>query len=123
MALGDQLQSRKKHDVRCEGIDAEELNIRTIMNAIAVKMELKRTIHVCSLYIPPSELATKKELQKLVRQLSRPFMITRDLKGRSHSCEYKKTNRQGTAISQLVDEEDLILLNNGESTGRSTKKM
>jgi hypothetical protein len=108
MALGDQLQSRKKHDVRWEGIDAEELNIRTIMNAIA---------------IPPSELATKKELQKLVRQLSRPFMITRDLKGRSHSCEYKKTNRQGTAISQLVDEEDLILLNNGESTGRSTKKM
>ena len=50
------------------------------MQAVAISATLNKTITVCSLYIPPSEELKESELNNLIEQLPRPFIIMRDVR-------------------------------------------
>jgi exonuclease III len=86
-----------------KGIKAERLKLKMKLNAVAARIEMKRTIKICSLYIPPSEIASKKKLQHLVRQLPRSLIITRELNGHSVGIgEYEAADQ--AAIDALNEE-------------------
>jgi exonuclease III len=97
---------RAKHEVAIsvkESIKAERIELKSKLNAVAARIEMKRTINICSLYIPPIEIASKNKLQHLVRQLSRPLIITGDLNGHSVGIgEYEAADQ--AAIDALNEE-------------------
>ena len=48
------------------------------MQVTAIPTTFQKTITVCSLYIPPSEELKESELNNLIEQLPRPFIIIED---------------------------------------------
>jgi hypothetical protein len=69
--------SKAKHGVAIMikgGTKAERIHLKTSLNSIAAKIELKRTITVC--VISPNEKISAKKLKRLVTQLPKPFLIT-----------------------------------------------
>ena len=44
---------------------------------------LHKTISICSLYIPTSDLVSEKELNNLMKQLPIPFILMEDFKHHS----------------------------------------
>ena len=49
------------------------ITLETSLQAVAAKVSLHKTITVCSLYLPPSSVITKRELLDLIDELPRPF--------------------------------------------------
>jgi hypothetical protein len=80
---------------------------KTKLNAIAVKVKLRKTITICSLYIPPNEAVSNNKLRRLIRQLPKPFIITGDLNAHSRRWGGRKENRIGKIITKIIDEENL----------------
>ena len=56
--------------------------LNTNLQAVAVKVTIHKTIHVCSLYLPPGDRFNKADLEHLLAQLPKPFIIIGDFKGR-----------------------------------------
>ena len=60
------------------------------MQAVAISATLHKTITVCSVYIPPNEEPKELELNKLIEQLPRPFVIMRDFSSHNEIWESNK---------------------------------
>ena len=52
--------------------------LNTNLQAVAVKVTLHRTIHVCSIYLPPGDRFNIAELEHLIAQLPKPFIVMGD---------------------------------------------
>ena len=59
-------------------IPHSEITLNTNMQAVAISATLHKTITVCSVYIAPNEEHKKLELNNLIEQLLRPFIIMED---------------------------------------------
>ena len=55
-------------------IPHSRINLYTEQLGIAVKGTVHREINVCSLYIPPDKIIDKRELNKLIAKLPKPFI-------------------------------------------------
>ena len=64
------------------------------MQAVAISANLYKTITVCSVYIPPREELKELELNNLIEQLPRPFIITEDFNNYNEMWRYKKTTKR-----------------------------
>ena len=53
--------------------------LNTNLHATAVKVTLHKTIHVCSIYLPPGDRFNIADLEHLITQLPKPFIIMDDL--------------------------------------------
>ena len=56
-------------------ISHSEITLNTNMQAVTISATLHKTITVCSVYIPLNEEPKELELNKLIEQLPRPFLI------------------------------------------------
>ena len=54
------------------------ISLNTNLQAVAVKVTLHRTIHVCSIYLPPGDRFNIAELEHLIAQLPKPFIVMGD---------------------------------------------
>ena len=59
-------------------IPHSEITLNTNMQAVTISATLHKTITVCSVYIPPNEEPKELELNKLIEQLPRSFVIMGD---------------------------------------------
>lgn len=59
------------------------VNITTQLQAVAVRLNLFRTITLCNLYLPPNSPLEVKELEDLTDQLPPPFIILGDFNAHS----------------------------------------
>ena len=66
-----------------KGIPHEVLELDTELQAVAVKVSLHKTITVCNVYIPPCFNVAQSDLDKLVNQLSAPFLFIGDFNAHS----------------------------------------
>ena len=55
-----------------------EITLNTNMQAVVISATLLKTITVCSVYIPPNEEPKELEMNNLMEQLPRPFVIMGD---------------------------------------------
>ena len=58
-------------------IPHSEIKLNTNLQAAAISATHHKIITVCSIYIPPSDEIKESELNNLVEQLPRPFIIMR----------------------------------------------
>jgi hypothetical protein len=101
------------------GIPCTLVPIVTELEACAVQIYLhSHSITVCSLYIPPAYDTGNltSDLDSLVSQLPRPFLISADVKAHHFSWGSPFADRRGRLLDTWITDTDLSLLNTGEPT-------
>lgn len=93
-----------------------DVQINTSFEAVAVTILSYKTITICSLYIPPHTLFTTKNLENLVEQLPKPFILVGDFNAHSTLWGSDKTDARGQAVEDFILSNDICLLNSGAFT-------
>lgn len=100
-------------------IPQTQIKLNTELQAVACRTLDKNKMTYVSIYIPPRKITPKKlktELSKLIKQLPKPFILMGDFN--SHSTEWGsfKTDRWGTAVTDVANKLNLHIMNNGKCT-------
>ena len=97
-------------------IPHSEITLNTNMQAVAISATLHKTITVCSVYIPPNEEPKELELNNLIEQLPRPFIIMGDFNSHNEIWGSKKTDKMGKVIESLLNQHQWCMYNNKSNT-------
>ena len=90
--------------------------LRTVLQAVAIKVVFKKQYTVCSLYLDPSTDVSYTDLEDLIGQLAPPFIILGDLNAHNSLWGSTLTNNKGRLIERLLTEHDISLLNDDSPT-------
>ena len=99
----------------------QNIELQTNLEAVAARITLSKTITVCSLYLSPSSVILKSQLENLITQLPKPFLLLGDFNGHSQQWGSNAVNSRGKIIEDLIAANDLCLLNTGSPTFCSQK--
>ena len=77
-----------------------KININTHLQAIAVSATLHKTITIFSLYIPPHDPINENELNNLIEQLPKPFILMADFNSHNIIWGSKTTNKRGQILEK-----------------------
>ena len=97
------------------------LPIQSSLQAIAVTVYDKRRYTLCNIYLPPSAAVSRADLDGLLRQLPRPFLIVGDLNARHLLWGDVLSDPRGNLLASVVEDADLCVLNSGEPTHLHTQ--
>ena len=92
------------------------LDLETPIQAVAVQINLNRCYTICSIYLPPSENISERELSIICQQLPQPFLVLGDLNGRHYMWGDEITNQRGDKLFSFIEDQNLGVLNTGEPT-------
>ena len=92
-----------------------QIPLNTNLQAIAVKTTLHVTIHICSIYLPPNDQINEAELENLLQQLPKPFIIMGDFNSHNNIWRCRDTNRKGRQID-FINKNNLLLYNDKSYT-------
>ena len=94
-----------------------EIPLNTVLQAVAVSVKITQRITICSIYLPPDEVISKEEIQNVLNQLPKPFMILGDFNAH-HPLWYdtRPTDRRGDDIVDIIAENDIGLLDGNKPT-------
>ena len=98
-------------DVPCARID-----LKTTLQAVAVKVKLHKSITICSLYLPPNEPIHRKELDNLFQQLAGNVLVLGDFNAHNTLWHSSHTCTRGRLIETIVSKNDLTFLNGVDPT-------
>ncbi|XP_035232909.1 uncharacterized protein LOC118204721 [Stegodyphus dumicola] len=79
-----------------------------------MQLNAQNFVSVCSLYLPPNKHIDQRDLDYLVEQLPKPFIIIGDCNAHTALCRSKDTNPRGRQIERMIEDHCLCLLNNGQ---------
>ena len=92
------------------------VNINTNFQAIAAQISCHKKITFCSIYIPPEQDFTKIDLENLIQQLPKPFVLSGDFNSHNQIWFDKKTDRKGEIVENFILENNICLLDENEFT-------
>ena len=98
----------------CSQISLNLVNLEAV--AVRVSNLVNKTISVCSLYLKPDKPIPVAELDDLVNQLPKPFLILGDFNAHSPLWGDSRQDHRGTVIEKLISNHDLFLFNSGAQT-------
>ena len=90
--------------------------LQTDLEAVAIRIQMFRSITVCNLYLTPNEEVRQRDLLALIQELPEPFIITGDLNSRSPVWGDVLTCRRADMLLEVVRDTDLCILNTGSKT-------
>ena len=100
-------------------ITHSKIALQTNLQAVAIKVHLRRTYTLCSIYLPPvnrNNINLKQELESLINQLPRPFLFLGDFNARHPMWGDIMSNSRGDMIFSLIEEQELAVMNSGAPT-------
>ncbi|GBN02577.1 putative RNA-directed DNA polymerase from transposon X-element [Araneus ventricosus] len=92
------------------------LSLHTSLQAVAVQVHTRALVTVCCIYLPPHDALNQQQLNNLVDQLPKPFLLLGDFNGHSTLWGSDSTNSRGRQIEQFISNNCLCLLYNDEKT-------
>lgn len=95
---------------------AEEIELSTNIEAVAVTLHTPNIVHVCNIYIPPNQNTNLEEYSRLLEQIPTPRIILGDFNSHNILWGSETTNTAGKTLATLIDNENLVVMNNGEGT-------
>ncbi|XP_035211813.1 DNA polymerase kappa-like [Stegodyphus dumicola] len=95
---------------------SNSLPLITSLQVVAIQINLRTLVSVCSVYLPPNVHIDQRDLDSLIEQLPEPFVIIGDFNGHSLLWGNKDTNPRGRQIEIMIEDHSLCLLNNGKVT-------
>ena len=97
-------------------IPQSQIPLNTNLQAVAVKVTLHRLIHVCSIYLPPGDRFNIADIEHLISQLPKPFIIMGDFNSHSNVWGCRDTDQKGRIIEDVINRNNLLLYNNKSYT-------
>ena len=88
-----------------------ELTLNSLSHAVAATITLDKIFNICSIYLTPGETITKLNLENLLYQLPRPFLLLGDFNAHSPVWGDSRRDGRGKLIESFLQDNDLILLN------------
>ena len=77
---------------------------------------LHRAISICNIYIPPSYPLNTKDLDNIISQIPKPFIILGDFNAHNHLWGSSHITSRGRLIENFINHHNLNLLNDGSAT-------
>ena len=99
-----------------QGVIYSQVPLKTKLQAIAVQGSLSKTLTICSIYIPPSQNLLDQELDALVQQLPKPFILLGDFNSHNPLWGSTSTNDKGKKLENFIANNNLCLFNDGSNT-------
>ena len=96
-------------------IHHEQIHLHTTLQAVAITIFLNKLYTICSLYIPHHNVQ-RNEIEELVDQLPRPFVIQGDFNARSRLWGDTEENARGRMLEDIILNNDIVISNNGQPT-------
>ena len=93
-----------------------EVTLNSPLHAVAATITLDKTFTICSIYLTPGETITKLNLENLLDQLPRPFLLLGDFNAHSPVWGDSRRDGRGKLIESFLQDNDLILLNSKSPT-------
>ena len=94
----------------------DRIPIYSDLEVVAARISLNKSMSVCSLYLSPSKVVSKAQLEALILQLPRPFLLLGDFNGHSPYWGSDVSNTQGKVIEDFISDHNLCILNTGSPT-------
>lgn len=98
-----------------ENIPSDEINIISDLQATAISILYPLKVTLCNLYLPDFRWS-KTDLENLISQLPRPFILIGDFNAHNESWGSTNTDRRGKIIEEILEDHGLITLNTGTGT-------
>lgn len=97
---------------------AEEINLNSQFQAIAIKIKFPIDICVCNVYIPPNGAFTLSMFLNLIQQLPKPFVLLGDFNAHHILWGSSAISQRGRLIADAMvcPNTDLVCLNTGKNT-------
>lgn len=92
------------------------VDLTTNLQAKAIKVSLSKSITICSIYVPPQTDLDQNDLENLILQLPRPFILMGDFNGHNQLWGCSDLNDKGKIIEDFITENDLCLFNENKPT-------
>jgi len=93
-----------------------QLNLQTSLQAVAIRVTCRKTITVCSIYLPPSMVFDTNDFYDFLQQLPPPILITGDFNSQSTLWGCTKLDRRGKMVEDILTKHNLCILNNTSPT-------
>ena len=93
-----------------------QINLNTTLEAIAIRFNIGKEYTICNVYITPTEVVTKLDLQNLINQLPQPYLLIGDFNARNNLWGDSQENSHGRIVEDFLLDSDVCLLNTGAPT-------
>ena len=90
--------------------------LNTNLQAVDASATLHRTITICSIYTPPCDQIIDTELDQLLQQLPRPFILMGDFNSHNIIWGCKEINQKGKILEGIVYKNNSCILNRSTQT-------
>lgn len=92
------------------------INLQTNLQAVAVRLKLHKLITVCSVYLPPKDALDSLELEELISQLPKPYLIVGDFNCHNTLWGCNSTTPKGRTLERVITKNNLVILNGPSPT-------
>lgn len=102
-----------KDDVKCREID-----INTELQIVVVQIVFPHKITICNVYLSPDETIREDEINNIINQLPRPFIIMGDFNAHNSNWdnEHNGADSRGRKIENIIQHQGLVCMNSGTPT-------
>lgn len=97
-------------------IPAHRVELKTSLQAVAVSVMMHRRVTVCSIYLPPNKIITRQEIEGLIKELPKPFLLLGDANAHNKLWFDSRDDSRGKIIQKIVEDMDIFLLDEATNT-------
>jgi len=98
-------------------LPSQQININTHLEAIAISVQLNETnLNICNLYLPNQTKIEVSDIENIIKQLPKPFIILGDYNAHSTTWGSEKTDYRGKIVEKLLKNDNIVLLNDTSPT-------
>src|SRR5207253_5318438 len=97
-------------------VPCQKMNIRTTLQAVAVQVSMPMLVTVCSLYLPPDATFGIADLDALVAQLPKPYLLLGDFNSHHTLWGSRHVDAKGRLLEKWVAGGEVCLMNTRDPT-------
>jgi len=86
------------------------------LEVIAISIKVESEITLCNIYLPNQTNFNHTDLNNIINQLPKPFILTGDFNSHSPHWGSEKIDQRGKSIEKVLEDDNIILLNTGAPT-------
>ena len=99
-----------------KNLPQSKINISTPLQAVAISATLHKTTTICSIYIPPQDPINKEQLNNLINQLPKPYILMGDFNSHNILWGSRTMNKRGQTLEKIINNNNLCLHTNCTAT-------
>lgn len=97
-------------------VPTHEIELNTPLQAVATSLMLHKRVTICSLYLPPNSHVTRREIEGLIKQLPKPFLLLGDFNAHNRLWYDSRDCARGKIIQKIIEDMDIFLLDEPMNT-------